>query len=91
MMFLIIRVCISSNNHILPSAFDVYICNFIFQKQNPQMYFIISSLGRHPFPGFVGYCMSKSATIALTTGLRVELAKWGVKAINIEPFFYTYV
>lgn len=55
------------------------------------MYFIISSLGRHPFPGFVGYCMSKSATIALTTGLRVELAKWGVKAINIEPFFYTYV
>lgn len=52
------------------------------------MYVLIFPLGHHTQPGYVGYCMSKSAAIALTTGLRIELAKWGVKAISIEPFFY---
>ncbi|GIY73230.1 hypothetical protein CDAR_572561 [Caerostris darwini] len=47
-----------------------------------------SACGEFICPGFVGYCMSKSAAIALTTGLRIEMMKWGVKAISIQPFFY---
>ncbi|KAG8178631.1 hypothetical protein JTE90_016293 [Oedothorax gibbosus] len=47
-----------------------------------------SACGRFICPGFVGYCMSKSATIAFSEGLRVEMMKWGVKVISIEPFFY---
>lgn len=48
-----------------------------------------SICGRFICPGYVGYCMSKSSAVALTTGLRIELAKWGVKAISIEAFFYS--
>ncbi|GFW52758.1 estradiol 17-beta-dehydrogenase 2 [Trichonephila clavipes] len=32
--------------------------------------------------------MSKSAASAFTNGLRIEMMKWGVKVINIQPFFY---
>lgn len=51
--------------------------------------YVLLFLGRFICPGYVGYCMSKSAVIALTAGLRIELAKWGVKAISIEAFFYS--
>ncbi|GFU33575.1 estradiol 17-beta-dehydrogenase 2 [Nephila pilipes] len=39
-------------------------------------------------PGFVGYCMSKSAANAFTYGFRIEMMKWEVKVISIRPFFY---
>ncbi|XP_055924254.1 short-chain dehydrogenase/reductase family 9C member 7-like isoform X2 [Argiope bruennichi] len=47
-----------------------------------------STCGEFICPGFVGYCMSKSAAIALSVGLRIELMKWGVKVISIQPFLY---
>ncbi|CAL1283842.1 unnamed protein product [Larinioides sclopetarius] len=47
-----------------------------------------STCGEFICPGFVAYCMSKSAAIALSVGLRIEMMKWGVKVISIQPFFY---
>ncbi|KFM81944.1 Short-chain dehydrogenase/reductase family 9C member 7, partial [Stegodyphus mimosarum] len=32
--------------------------------------------------------MSKSAAISFTSGLRMEMAIWGIKVISIEPYFY---
>ncbi|XP_054706872.1 retinol dehydrogenase 16-like [Uloborus diversus] len=48
-----------------------------------------SICGRFICPGYVGYCMSKSAAVSFTTGLRVEMMKWGVKVSSIEAFFYS--
>ncbi|XP_015929694.2 retinol dehydrogenase 7 [Parasteatoda tepidariorum] len=44
--------------------------------------------GRFTFSGFVPYCMSKHATSSFCEGLRMEMAKFGVKVITIEPFSY---
>ncbi|KFM81941.1 17-beta-hydroxysteroid dehydrogenase type 6, partial [Stegodyphus mimosarum] len=44
--------------------------------------------GRYTFSGFVPYCMSKHATSSFCDGLRLEMAKFGVKVITVEPFSY---
>lgn len=47
-----------------------------------------SLCGHLTSPGYVPYCMSKTAAVSFTTGFRMEMVKWGVKVISIEPFFY---
>lgn len=47
-----------------------------------------SIAARYAVPGLVHYSISKTASLAFTEGLRREVAKFGVKAISIEPWFY---
>ena len=36
----------------------------------------------------VGYCVSKCAALSFTDGIRVELKKWNVQVISIEPHLF---
>jgi NAD(P)-dependent dehydrogenase (short-subunit alcohol dehydrogenase family) len=47
-----------------------------------------SVAARFSVPAMVPYCMSKYASLAFTEGLRREVAKFGVKVISIEPYFF---
>lgn len=47
-----------------------------------------SVAARYSVPAMIPYCMSKSASLAFTEGLRREVAKFGIKVISIEPYFF---
>lgn len=47
-----------------------------------------SLAGRFALPGMVGYCMSKSAVISFSDGLRREMKKWEIDVICIEPHLF---
>lgn len=49
---------------------------------------INSVASRISVPGLVPYCVSKSASLSFTEGLRREMKKFSVSAISVEPFFY---
>lgn len=36
----------------------------------------------------VGYCVSKCAALSFTDGIRIELRKWNVQVISIEPHLF---
>lgn len=36
----------------------------------------------------VGYCASKCAALSFTDGIRIELQKWNIKVISIEPHLF---
>ena len=36
----------------------------------------------------MGYCVSKCAALSFTDGVRIELAKWNIKVISIEPHLF---
>lgn len=36
----------------------------------------------------VGYCVSKCAALSFTNGIRIELEKWGIKVVSIEPHLF---
>lgn len=36
----------------------------------------------------VGYCVSKCAALSFTDGIRIELMKWNVQVISIEPHLF---
>lgn len=36
----------------------------------------------------VGYCVSKCAALSFTDGIRIELQKWGVQVISVEPHLF---
>lgn len=36
----------------------------------------------------VGYCASKCAALSFTDGIRIELKKWNIKVISIEPHLF---
>ena len=42
-------------------------------------------IGPQKFPGFVSYCASKAAVIAMTESLAVEVAELGVRVNSISP------
>ena len=46
--------------------------------------------GRFTLPAFSAYSMSKKACIAFSDGLRLEMNKFDVKVITIEPGLYRY-
>lgn len=49
---------------------------------------VASLAGRFAIPGMVGYCLSKSAVISFSDGLRREMVKWGIDVITIEPHLF---
>ncbi|XP_018006346.2 short-chain dehydrogenase/reductase family 9C member 7 [Hyalella azteca] len=49
---------------------------------------VASMAGRVTLPGFIAYCMSKHAVVALSDGLRCELRPWNISVHSIEPGFY---
>ncbi|GIX75860.1 17-beta-hydroxysteroid dehydrogenase type 6 [Caerostris extrusa] len=44
--------------------------------------------GRLMMPGFVTYSTSKQAVIAFSDGLRLEMQKFGVSVVTIEPWMF---
>ncbi|KAG8174586.1 hypothetical protein JTE90_005250 [Oedothorax gibbosus] len=46
------------------------------------------TVGRYSYPGMVPYCMSKHAAVSFCEGLRLEMYRFGVKVITIEPWMY---
>lgn len=36
----------------------------------------------------VGYCVSKCAALSFTDGVRIELKKWNVQVVSIEPHLF---
>lgn len=36
----------------------------------------------------VGYCVSKCAALSFTDGIRIELQKWNIKVVSIEPHLF---
>jgi len=36
----------------------------------------------------VGYCMSKCAALSFTDGVRIELQKWNIQVVSIEPHLF---
>ena len=36
----------------------------------------------------VGYCVSKCAALSFTDGIRIELLKWNIQTISIEPHLF---
>lgn len=36
----------------------------------------------------VGYCVSKCAALSFTDGIRIELKKWNIQVISIEPHLF---
>ncbi|KAG8176236.1 hypothetical protein JTE90_021339 [Oedothorax gibbosus] len=49
---------------------------------------VCSAAGRYSYPGMVPYCMSKHAAVSFCEGLRLEMYRFGVKVITIEPWMY---
>ena len=41
--------------------------------------------GPQKFPGFVSYCASKAAVIALTEALAVEVKEYGIRVNSVSP------
>ncbi|XP_023228798.1 short-chain dehydrogenase/reductase family 9C member 7-like isoform X1 [Centruroides sculpturatus] len=37
----------------------------------------------------VPYCMSKSAASTFSDGIRLEMRKWNIKVINVQPYMYS--
>lgn len=57
-------------------------------KDKARVVTVASAAGRYTYPGMVSYCMSKQATVSFTEGLRLEMYRFGVKVITIEPWMY---
>ncbi|KFM78141.1 Short-chain dehydrogenase/reductase family 9C member 7, partial [Stegodyphus mimosarum] len=57
-------------------------------KSKGRVVAVASAAGRYTYPGMVPYCMSKQATVSFCDGLRLEMYKFGIKAITIEPWMY---
>lgn len=60
----------------------------LIRKSKGRVVTTTSTGGRLTFSGFVPYCMSKHATSSFCDGLRLEMAKFGVKVVTIEPISY---
>ncbi|XP_035205438.1 D-beta-hydroxybutyrate dehydrogenase, mitochondrial-like [Stegodyphus dumicola] len=60
----------------------------LLRKSNGRVINIASIAGRLVMPGFVPYSVSKHALIAFSDGLRLEVQKFGVSVVTIEPWAY---
>lgn len=57
-------------------------------KDKGRIVTVASAAGRYTYPGLVPYCMTKQSTVSFCEGLRLELYRFGVKVITIEPWMY---
>lgn len=60
----------------------------LLRKSKGRLVNLASIMSRTNFIGLNAYCASKAATSKLTEGLQTELAKFGVTAVGVEPWFY---
>ncbi|XP_054714871.1 short-chain dehydrogenase/reductase family 9C member 7-like [Uloborus diversus] len=57
-------------------------------KHGGRVVVVASAAGRYTYPGMVPYCMSKQATVSFCDGLRLEMYRFGIKVVTIEPWMY---
>lgn len=60
----------------------------LLRKSKGRVINIASAAGRLLLPGFLPYSISKNAVISFSDGLRLELRKFDVHVISIEPWIY---
>ncbi|GBO06168.1 D-beta-hydroxybutyrate dehydrogenase, mitochondrial [Araneus ventricosus] len=60
----------------------------LLRKFKGRVVTVVSVGGRHTFSGFVPYCMTKHAITSFCDGLRLEMKKFGVQVVTVEPFSY---
>ncbi|KAF8794069.1 D-beta-hydroxybutyrate dehydrogenase like protein [Argiope bruennichi] len=60
----------------------------LLRKSKGRVINVASAAGRLTMPGFVTYSASKQAIIAFSDGLRLEMQKFGVSVITIEPWMF---
>ncbi|GFY66007.1 estradiol 17-beta-dehydrogenase 2 [Trichonephila inaurata madagascariensis] len=63
----------------------------LLRKFKGRVVTVTSIAGRLTFSGLVPYSMSKHAARSFCEGLRLEMKKFGVKVITVEPFAHRYV
>ncbi|RWS00998.1 D-beta-hydroxybutyrate dehydrogenase-like protein, partial [Dinothrombium tinctorium] len=61
----------------------------LLRKSKGRVINMCSSFCRFTVDGSVAYAMTKHAIASFSDGLRREMSKFGVKVVNIEPFFYS--
>ncbi|GFS50325.1 hypothetical protein TNIN_248751 [Trichonephila inaurata madagascariensis] len=60
----------------------------LLRKSKGRIINVASAAGRLTMPGFVPYSTSKQAIIAFSDGLRLEMQKFGVSVVTIEPWMF---
>ncbi|XP_015921960.1 short-chain dehydrogenase/reductase family 9C member 7 [Parasteatoda tepidariorum] len=60
----------------------------LLQKSKGRIINVASAAGRFVMPGFLPYSVSKNAIIWFSDGLRLEVAKFGISVVTIEPWIY---
>lgn len=55
------------------------------QRRSGHIVNISSSAGKEVYPNGAVYCASKSAVDAISKGMRLDLAKYGIRVSNISP------
>lgn len=58
------------------------------RKSRGRVINLSSILGKCSLPGLSAYCVSKAATAKFTEGLQTELHQFGVKGIDVQPWFF---
>ncbi|XP_067119790.1 estradiol 17-beta-dehydrogenase 2-like [Centruroides vittatus] len=61
----------------------------LLRKSEGRIVNLTSMAGVIRTPTMVPYCMSKSAASTFSDGIRLEMKKWNIKVINVQPFFYS--
>ncbi|XP_023228813.1 short-chain dehydrogenase/reductase family 9C member 7-like [Centruroides sculpturatus] len=59
------------------------------QKSGGRIINLTSITGIRRIPSVVCYSMSKSAASSFSDGIRLEMKKWNIKVINIQPYYYS--
>ncbi|XP_060581278.1 17-beta-hydroxysteroid dehydrogenase type 6-like isoform X6 [Ruditapes philippinarum] len=60
----------------------------LIRQANGRIVNVASLAGRFTMPAFAAYSMSKRACIAFSDALRIEMKKFNVKVVTIEPALY---
>ncbi|KAG9509462.1 putative cation-transporting ATPase 13A3 [Fragariocoptes setiger] len=63
-------------------------CPLLRRCKDSRLVNVTSLAARISLPGMVGYCVSKCAALSFTDGIRIELMKWGIKTVSIEPHLF---
>lgn len=61
----------------------------LLRKSKGRIVNLTSISGIRKVPSILPYSMSKSAASTFSDGIRLEMMKWNIKVINIQPYFYS--